>query len=114
MDISALVKEYGHRNVRVMMDGDPLILAGIIPGIAFSSSSSPKIKNVEFEIDVERYDPTEDFKIKFVPADPMLKKSIASRTFYTMDFNHAVEAGGIRVMLLTIDGYSTLFYAHKD
>jgi len=51
------------------------------------------------------------YKMKLIPAVEEQRTTFASQTYYICDFESIVSSRSrIRLMLLTIDGYSTLFY----
>ena len=111
LTIATLVKEFGAKNIRVIMPAQPLRYQGFIPGLAIVDHSDPLTPDVEFEFDLQRYDPSEGYKMRLIPASEQDRMQYAGNTFYNSDFETLARgSGGIRVMLLTIDGYETLWY----
>jgi hypothetical protein len=79
-----------------------LEFVGIIPGIAFTSSSQPE-EIVECEIVEHRYQVKDNYKVQFQALDTMF----GSQSFYIMDFEQIVRQAKteVRVYALTSDGY---------
>ena len=116
LDIVRICKEYGAANVRVYMGETVLQYAGMIPGIAFKTSSSPKIDGVGFMIDEAQYKVEDDYKIElkpvFVPSDKYDIRLISSERFYISDFQQlAASSQGFidRVTVITPDGDFTVY-----
>lgn len=111
LNLKALAAEYGPKNLRVIMSAQRLSYQGLIPGIALINSVDPEVPNIEFALDESMYKVEQGYKMKLVPAVEAQRLIYGSRTFYISDFESIVNrCGDIRVMLLTIDGYSTLFH----
>lgn len=103
--IRKLIKEYGAPNVRFFQPMSPLEYVGLIPGIAFTSSNTPK-QVVECEIYEGRYKVTENYKIELRAVNPAYGK----KYWYISDLEAALRSDGsrIRVYILHGDGYTQI------
>jgi hypothetical protein len=101
--VKKLVEEYGAKNVRFYLPMNPLEFAGLIPGIAFTSSNSPK-QVVECEIYEGRYKISENYKIELRAVNRVYGKE----SWYIMDLDTALryQDSRIRVYILHGDGYT--------
>lgn len=116
LDIVQICREYGAANVRVYMEGAVLQHTGIIPGVAFRTSDSPKVNGVGFMIDESWGKVTDGYKIHLkpvsVPDDVCDHRLISSERFYIDGFQHlaSVSQGFIdRVVVITPDGETTVY-----
>lgn len=111
LNLQLLAQEYGSKNLRVIMPAQQLAYQSLIPGIAFIRHDAAEVPNVEFEFDETFYKLKDGFKLKLVPASVGHASIYGSRTFYISDFESiAFNNPDIRVMVLTIDGYTTLYH----
>lgn len=103
--IKQLVEEYGASNVRFFMKMTPLEFVGIIPGIAFRSSNTPK-QIVECELYEGRYKVAENYKVEL----KAVNKIYGKEPWYTTDLETAIrdQHSDIRVYILHSDGYTQI------
>jgi hypothetical protein len=105
-----LVKEYGVKNLRFYIPMRRLEFAGIIPGIAFTSSTSEE-EVVLCNIDEVRYKIKDDYKITLTANDPRYGKN----HFYISDLHtlfsdsRRENDGRFRCYVETIDGYTEVY-----
>jgi len=105
MDVAVLANEYGAKNLRFFIPMSKLEMAGIIPGIAFRNSNSPR-EVVECTVDEFRYKVLDGYKITLRAVNP----AYGTQHFYISDLDTIMETnpGTHRVYVLTIDGYQRL------
>lgn len=103
--VQKLVEEYGAANVRFFLPMSPLEYMGFIPGIAFTSSNSPK-KIVECTVYEGRYKVADGYKIELKAVDELYGKE----SWYITDLDSALRHDGsrIRVYILHGDGYTQI------
>lgn len=110
MNIVELAAEYGVPNLRFFVPMRPLEFAGIIPGIAFKSSSSEEVI-VECAFHEGRYKVLENYKVTLRAVDA---ERYGQEHYYSSDltllFERSLEDGDrrFRVFVVTEDGYSEL------
>ncbi len=101
--VEKLVDEYGPKNVRFFLPMSPLQFIDLIPGLAFTSSSTAR-QVVECEIYEGRYKVSENYKIELLALNPQFGKE----SWYISDLNTALryEGSEIRVYILHGDRYT--------
>ena len=98
-----VVREYGVKNVAVVLPMSPLEYAGFIPGFAIKCSDSEQHLVTAF-ICESRYEVKDNYKITLVANDARFGKE----HFYISDLNTIIRENGYRVCILTNDGYTEL------
>lgn len=99
-------KEYGVKNVRVLVPMRPLVLKGAIPGIAFRSSNHAG-EVTECVIHEGRYTVTEGYKVELRALD---YSRYGKETYYQSDLDSMIRSAAdredpdYRIFVLTIDG----------
>jgi hypothetical protein len=103
--VKSLVEEFGPKNVRFFIPMAPLEYMGVIPGIAFKTSNSPK-QIVECEIDERRYKVSENYKIELKAVNELYGRE----SFYISDLDSIVRDrdSRFRVYILHGDGYTQI------
>lgn len=105
MTLVELAMEYGVANLRFFVPMSKLEYAGIIPGIAFRSSNSPR-DMVECVVDEDRYKVLDNYKITLKAVKPEYGKD----HFYQSDLEAILRSNPAthKVFVLTIDGYTQI------
>lgn len=105
MKLTALVEEYGVKNIRFFMPMSKLQFGGLIPGIAFRVGGDPQ-DIVECAIDESRYKVDEGYKITLAALD----ESYGKDHFYQSDLEQILRSNPetSKVCVLTIDGYQQI------
>ena len=102
MDLQDLVNEYGVKNIRIFHPMRRLEYVGLIPGIAFRTSSS-QYEMVECEIVETRYKVDDGYKVTLKAVD----ESYGLEHFYQSDLETSIHTNPdhYRVYYVSIDGY---------
>lgn len=105
MDLQQFAAEYGVRNIRIFQPMSRLQYAGLIPGIAFRTSDTPR-DCVECEINESRYRVADGYKITLRALDP----AYGCDHYYQSDLESLIRDHPdlFRVYVVTIDGYQQI------
>lgn len=105
MDLQYFAAEYGVRNIRIFAPMSRLQYVGLIPGIAFRTSSTPE-EVVECEIDETRYRVEDGYKITLRAVD----EAYGNHHYYQSDLESIIRDNPdlFRIYIVNIDGYQRI------